>query len=151
DVGSGRGLWPNSVTSSVAQPQITPGAEATCCASSPSDIDFGCGFHVSLSVGTRSSTRLVVLASFSNSARKACVTDIGPPLFSTASVSGTEDLILARRSPVGDSPRAPPPTVRQHGRRQSVAPSPIVRQHRRRQSVAPSPIIREHPRRKSLS
>ena len=55
---------------------MTPGPAATCRASSPSDIDLGCGFQASLSVGTRSSTRRVVLASCSNSWRNAAVTDI---------------------------------------------------------------------------
>src|SRR5438067_6725231 len=58
---------------------MTPGEEATCSASVPSDIDFGCGFQVSLSVGTRSSTRRVVPASFSNSFSNACVIDMAVP------------------------------------------------------------------------
>src|SRR5206468_1992384 len=47
-------------------------------ASSPSDIDLGCGFHDSFSSGTRSSTRRVVACSCSSSRRIAAI-DIGLP------------------------------------------------------------------------
>lgn len=47
---------------------------ATCRASSPSDIDFGCGLQASLSSGTRSSTRRVLAASSFSSAISASVT-----------------------------------------------------------------------------
>src|SRR5204863_5708250 len=76
DDGVGDGSPVNAVSSSQHQPAMWPGDEATCSASSPSDIDFGCGFHPSLSLGTRSSTRRVVLASLSNSWRNACVMDM---------------------------------------------------------------------------
>src|SRR2546426_2525480 len=50
-----------------------PGLIATCSASSPSDIDLGCGFHDSLSLGTRSRTRRVVAFSTSSSPRIAAI------------------------------------------------------------------------------
>src|SRR5437867_11536190 len=79
DEGTG-GFSPlNSVTSSQHHPAMTPGLAATCSASSPSDIDLGCGFHESLSVGTRSSTRRVVPASLSNSWRTAAHMDMAEP------------------------------------------------------------------------
>jgi hypothetical protein len=56
---------------SVATMLSTPsGVCAMCKASWPADMDFGCGFHVSLSAGTRSRKRRVVGSSRSNSARR---------------------------------------------------------------------------------
>src|SRR5205807_659704 len=66
----------NTFSSLSVQPQITSGTIATCIASSPSDIDLGCGFHAYLSAGTRSSTRRVGFTSWSNSCRKALDTDM---------------------------------------------------------------------------
>ncbi len=67
DVGDG-GLSPlNSYESASVQLEMNPDPPAMCIARSPSDIDLACGFHASLSDGTRSSTRRVVFASCSNS------------------------------------------------------------------------------------
>src|SRR3954468_5222537 len=46
---------------------MAPGRFATCMASCPRLMDLGCGFHWSLSSGTRSSTRRVACASCSSS------------------------------------------------------------------------------------
>src|SRR6185503_15006083 len=92
--GVGDGSPLNVVTSSAAHPQMTPGLAATCSASAPSDIDFGCGFHASLSDGTRSSTRRVVDASFSNSCRSALVMDMVLP----PQLIGGEGFYVARTS-----------------------------------------------------
>src|SRR5437763_1112877 len=79
DFGDGGAPSPlSTVSSSDAHPQIVAGDPATWRARSPSDIDFGCGFHVSLSVGTRSRTLRVVPASFSNSCRTALIMDMDP-------------------------------------------------------------------------
>src|SRR6476620_4040986 len=58
---------------------MAPGADARCIASLPSDIDLVCGAHASLSDGTRSSTRLVVLASDSNSWMSSSMVIFWPP------------------------------------------------------------------------
>src|SRR6476661_8043309 len=43
--GPGRLAVPKLKESSTAQPEMKPGMLATCSASSPSDMDFACGFH----------------------------------------------------------------------------------------------------------
>jgi hypothetical protein len=48
---------------------IQPGIIETSCVRWPSGKDFGCGFHLALSLGTRSITRRVVFISSSNSGR----------------------------------------------------------------------------------
>ena len=99
EVGVGA-VSPLNFVSSSGPSGETPGSPAMCRASTPSDIDFGCGFHSSLSAGTRSRTRRVVAASFSNSWRNAAVTDIeltSPDGVNAQSLS----LILAREVSVG--------------------------------------------------
>src|SRR4029077_1230091 len=88
----------NSVTSSQHQPAMTPGLAATCSASSPSDIDLGCGLHESFSVGTRSRTRRVVPASLSDSLRTAAPLGLsGPPCF--GALDTTYDFGFAANGP----------------------------------------------------
>src|SRR6478672_10263562 len=58
---------------------MAPGTDAMCSASWPSEKDLGCGFHESLSAGTRSRTRLVVCASCSTSIHKVSARLINSP------------------------------------------------------------------------
>jgi len=62
---------------------MAPGTDAMCSASCPSDIDLSCGFHVSRSPGTRSSTRRVVCASCSSSCSNSSIAVIGFAPFTT--------------------------------------------------------------------
>src|SRR5688500_14332524 len=54
------------------------GMLATCPASSPSDMDFACGFHWNCASGTRSSSRRVVASSWSYSGRSELAMLIEP-------------------------------------------------------------------------
>src|SRR5262249_24518857 len=98
--GSGSFSPLSSVTSWAHQLAITPGLAAVWSARWPSDIDFGCGFQVNWSCGTRSSTRRVVFASFSNSCSIAAVIDIGLPSIAAERTpnhtTGVQSLVVGR-------------------------------------------------------
>ena len=72
------------------EPRRNSGKVAMCNASSPAVCDFSCGFHRSLSCGTRSRNLRVVFAACSNSLSMAPAMDISAPVIKSIESSRPE-------------------------------------------------------------
>ena len=81
-----------------------PGTVATCSASWPSDIDFGCGFQDRCACGIRSSTRargLGFLFEFGKQSVDHC--HVGSSYFAAVRFGGLADARVQRRPPVASA------------------------------------------------